>query len=309
MKNKISRIFFIIILAFFLAFEFYHGINELRWFNVQNGFNTLELQNGVYKGNISLKNFSGAGEYVLDIGTSYDGTWLNSSPNGQGVLKIDSLGTYEGGFENGERNGEGTFTWINGNYVEGTWSLDKLYGDFTLNKGKWSFLCSVGEEDEYMLNGLLYSDDDYTISWDFDIKLDEFNEDILSKTKAILVTNDGAKITGLISNGNFNGDCTVNYANGDIYKGNLSNGARSGYGEYKWNSNDIKDSYCGDWSNDMMNGEGTYYYKGSKSNYLKGEFLNNYPNGECICEMSGSEIYGTWKTIWKNGRCVSIEMQ
>lgn len=319
MQKSDFKFLLAMVLAFVLAFEAIEGFDDFtEWKKIKNGFNTVQLVSGVYKGNIVSRNFDGVGEYILNTGSSYNGTWSSSAPEGDGTLKIASLGTYNGEFKNGKREGQGTFTWLNDEHVDGTWSDDKLDGNFTLNRNDYVYSCSTNEDGEYLLKELIYNGDGYTVTWNFDgIELNDFSSEILSETTANFEYN-GTTISGYISEGNFNGECTVSFSNGDYYTGNLTNGVREGQGTYKWSSDGSNAEYSGSWSNDMMNGEGIYYYEGKPwlgngFNYLEGEFLNNYPNGVCIChrlitgDAYSDNINGTWETTWENGVCISIE--
>ena len=61
-------------------------------------------------------------------------------------------------------------------------------------------------------------------------------------------------------------------------------------------------SYKGDWSNDQMNGSGTYYYTSkSTGERLEGTFKNNSPDGICTYYTDSTTSY---KTDWSNGKCV-----
>ena len=244
MKKNDFKFLLAMILAFVLAFKAIECIDFfIEWGKIKDGFNTIQLVSGVYTGNIVSSNFDGAGEYILDTGSSYKGIWTNSAPEGDGTLKIASLGTYNGKFKDGKREGQGTFTWLNGDYVDGIWQKDKLYGDFTLNRNDYEYSCFVNDDGIYLLKKLVYNGDGYSINWNFnDLELNNFSSEILSETTANFESN-GTTISGYINGGNFNGECTVSFSNGDSYTGNLTNGIREGEGTYKWSSDGSNAEY------------------------------------------------------------------
>ena len=81
----------------------------------------------------------------------------------------------------------------------------------------------------------------------------------------------------------------------------MVNGQKSGQGTYKWTSGA---SYEGEWSDDQMNGSGSYFYPTDEDGYkLVGSFENGQPTGECQYYVNPAKHY---KTDWMNGRCVKI---
>lgn len=73
---------------------------------------------------------------------------------------------------------------------------------------------------------------------------------------------------------NFNGEDTIRYPNGDIYKGQIKNGLREGLGTCYFGN---KDRYEGIWKNDRMDCVGKYVF--SDGSYYSGDFKNGCKEG------------------------------
>ena len=77
---------------------------------------------------------------------------------------------------------------------------------------------------------------------------------------------------------------------------------KSGNGTYTWDDNA---SYVGNWSNDKMNGTGTYYYSSSLfGERLKGEFKDNKPTSSMTYYDEDGDEY---TTTWSGGKCTKVE--
>lgn len=281
-----------------------------KWKEIDVGFNTIELQTGTYTGNIEAKEFSGDGEYVLETGDSYAGTWVKSKPDGEGTLIIAGVGKYEGGFLDGKRSGEGAFYWDDGSYIEGEWKEDKITGYCVYTSDDFVIKGTINNRKNSFLNGeITFYYEEGELTWSFDEK-----KPITDRSEVTFISQDGTKITGPFTNGGFNGECRIEYENGDYYKGNLVNNIRSGSGIYHWEKGEgaFDPEYKGNWENDMMNGDGIYFYTGiplfyNENNSLKGTFIDNRPDGECIFKRNSTELYGEWITQWRDGRCISVK--
>jgi serine/threonine protein kinase len=95
----------------------------------------------------------------------------------------------------------------------------------------------------------------------------------------------GDKYTGdFDENGNFTGNGTYTFANGDVYSGALKEGVRTGKGTLT-RANGTK--YIGDWKNDFANGAGTLifpsgdkYVGGFKDGKFNGRGTYSFTNGD-----------------------------
>ena len=130
------------------------------------------------------------------------------------------------------------------------------------------------------------------------------------------------KYTGYMVNGIREIEGTMEYKNGDIYKGQWKTGEKEGKGNYKYKETKeeydgewkngkkeglgilIKangDRYIGEWKNDLYHGKGTYYY--NSGNSYEGSFQFGKKNGKGVtyysngyCEV-GDYINGDRKGI------------
>ena len=220
----------------------------------------------------------------------------NGLTDGMAHLDFPDVGTYEGNLQNGKRTGEGTFAWTDGTTYAGTWSDDQINGDGVVtapNGTKWSgtFVNNSFQNASYTVTGSNFSGT-VTIA-------DEKNQTNLTFTypdpadskKTINVTYSG----DLTKAGEFTGNATIGYPNGDSYTGTVSNGQKVN-GKYTFKNGD---SYTGTFNADKMC-DGTYSF--STGQTLTGHFENGIPNGELTYTVSGVK----YKTTWKNGACASI---
>ncbi len=88
---------------------------------------------------------------------------------------------------------------------------------------------------------------------------------------------------------NFNGEDTVRYPNGDIYKGQIKNGLREGLGTcYFYN----KDMYEGIWKNDKMECVGKYVF--ADKSFYSGDFKNGCKEGIGVYQCSDYKYIGQY---------------
>ncbi len=64
----------------------------------------------------------------------------------------------------------------------------------------------------------------------------------------------GNKYLGFMKNNHFNGFCIIKYLNGDIFKGELKDGYKDGYGIYEFRESG--DRYEGQFKNNNIDGYG-----------------------------------------------------
>ena len=93
------------------------------------------------------------------------------------------------------------------------------------------------------------------------------------------------KMEGVSSNGIF----TVEYPSGEMYKGEVHNDKREGYGEYYYANGVV---YRGDWMNDHEHGKGEYS-RGDDVIY-KGEFSDGRMNGFGVYYYDNGDVYEVW---------------
>ena len=188
---------------------------------------------------------------------------------GSGTYAWANGDTYKGKWKAYAMNGRGVYKYADGTTLTGTFSNNRFKaGTYKAKTSKGSFVLTVK-------NYLPY--------------------------KAKIKTKSGFKYEGAFKNGKPNGKGTATYKSGGTYTGMFVNGKRSGKGTYTW-----KDGaeYTGTWKKDVMKGKGTYYYPDdSDAEKLTGQFANNAPKGTCKYTLWWD---GTYKTYWKNGKCVKV---
>ncbi|MBF0273977.1 MAG: hypothetical protein HQK84_01965 [Nitrospinae bacterium] len=128
----------------------------------------------------------------------YNGEYKNSLMEGKGSFS-GSEGMYIGEFKSGHINGHGTFYFNNGAVYEGNWSNDARhgFGKMVMPGGKPAFE-GIWKDD--MPNG-----------------------------SGIMHRSDGAIVEGVFENG-FSGVGTIKYLDGNIYRGEFTDGERNGMG-------------------------------------------------------------------------------
>ena len=90
------------------------------------------------------------------------------------------------------------------------------------------------------------------------------------------------KADGITSNGVF----TVEYPNSEVYKGEVHNNRREGYGEYFYSNGIV---YRGEWMNDHEHGKGEYT-RGDEIVY-KGDFADGRINGYGVYYYDNGDVY------------------
>ena len=107
-----------------------------------------------------------------------------------------------------------------------------------------------------------------------------------------LVMRDGSYYQGEFVDGEMTGKGTRTWEDGSIYTGSFSQGEKTGYGEIQYGSRNTKEAtYNGDWIGNIRHGYGEMTMR--DMTVMKGEFINNYPEGHCnICYTDGSEYNG-----------------
>lgn len=66
-----------------------------------------------------------------DVGTVFDGQWVDDEMHGEGTVTFDTGASYAGSFYHNAFNGRGKYTWPDGSYYEGQFRANKLHGEGT----------------------------------------------------------------------------------------------------------------------------------------------------------------------------------
>lgn len=203
----------------------------------------------------------------ISIPLDYIGSLKNNIPDGNGTYEWDDKTSYTGNWLEGKVNGDGVFI-SNFCKLEGTFSNNKLIsGTDTIFSENAEVTFNVSDGVVDYSNVTVLFDDSTTYSG-------EWNK-------------------GITGNG------TINFSNGDTYSGTLQLGKFSGSGTYIWKDGA---SYNGQWLDNMMDGEGIYYYTSDKLRYIDGNFKSNHPTGQLKYLYKDHE----YTTVWDNGQCSEI---
>lgn len=147
----------------------------------------------------------------------YKGAVAEGKPNGEGILRIDSLSNYNGGFKDGLRQGEGTEKYSDGATYIGAFLDGKrngygelTYSDSVFYKGHW-------KNDEKSGKGeVIYSNGDH-YTGDF--------RNNKAEGEGTLLFENGDYYEGSFVDGKFQGQGIYFYASGNTLEGNWENGA------------------------------------------------------------------------------------
>eukprot|EP00485_Elphidium_margaritaceum_P007378 CAMPEP_0202688160 /NCGR_PEP_ID=MMETSP1385-20130828/3687_1 /ASSEMBLY_ACC=CAM_ASM_000861 /TAXON_ID=933848 /ORGANISM="Elphidium margaritaceum" /LENGTH=199 /DNA_ID=CAMNT_0049343061 /DNA_START=113 /DNA_END=712 /DNA_ORIENTATION=- len=95
------------------------------------------------------------------------------------------------------------------------------------------------------------------------------------------------------------GKATVQYANGDTYTGELTDGKKSGKGVYVWKETNA--TYDGEWDADVRTGHGKFVYPDGSQ--YEGEWLDNARNGKGTTIYANGDSYcGEYKDGLRAGQ-------
>lgn len=114
--------------------------------DLYNGEMRNGMKNGLGRINYAVAGKEFNGSFVDDVKTglgkqiwpsgskyiSYEGTWANDLPDGEGTLKFTEGYTYVGTLKSGKLDGKSVMTYPTGEIREGTYANGKREGEFTL---------------------------------------------------------------------------------------------------------------------------------------------------------------------------------
>ena len=282
------------------------SFNATTW---DNCFGSFKWTSGDYVGDKYVGDFKngkmhGQGTYTFASGSKYVGQFKDGKNHGYGTYTYANGDKYVGEYKNGMRHGRGTSTFASGSKYVGDFINDKRYG-----QGIYTYL-----------NGDIYRGG---------YKDDEKNG------HGIYTYADGGKEVGAWENGKLNGYAVIYGADGSIdqegifkddvfqYAQNRSSNSwaipdcnpsasvwDNCLGTYEWNSGDNKgDKYVGEWKNNEINGQGTYYFladNNSKGDKYEGEFRNGVFQGQGTYTFSSGHKYtGEFRDGERNGKGIS----
>jgi hypothetical protein len=185
-----------------------------------------------YKGDIKNEAPNGVGTMSFAWGDKYEGEVINANPNGQGVMTYVDGSVYRGHFKDGRPDGQGRMDTPDGGWYEGSWKDGSRNGQGIL-----------------MFDGIQQTG---------------------------IFENDQPKKVAILNLSNcLKGDCRSGYGverTGEgTYSGEFVDGEFHGQGTYKYNNGD---GYTGDFVEGKFHGQGTYKYNGGdvyKGGFIKGQ--------------------------------------
>jgi len=332
MTSKKTTVSFIIVLAaVLLVLNFYTRSDiSLEPITTINRVQQVEILHGTYIGETINNTFHGIGEFHFLTGEKYTGLWSDGIIIGEGLLVFPGVGQYQGGFDNNNRSGEGIFTWEDGSVYNGLWANDLMTGNGTYTHYNGVQIIGTFAGNKINNGVLIYEPDEQNLNadsivyWSFEIIDNKFSGNVEFKTTSGVIFNWSSDIrdgsftgnvefstsSGLLYRGEFPALDTIVHANiiysdGSSYSGSLLNNQRSGHGEFTWftSSGTIDAIYRGQWLEDLMHGEGVYWYSSSGYPRIEGEFEKGYPTGIAVYHQSSSFSYNT---TWQDGICIRI---
>ena len=121
-----KKYIFYIILSFLIVTSVYARKTGCEG-NCENGFGKwVYTDKTTYEGDWVQTKKQGQGIETWPNGYIYKGEFQNSEWSGKGTLFFPDSSTYEGEWANGFMNGEGIFTWSDGKQISGIWKNGKL---------------------------------------------------------------------------------------------------------------------------------------------------------------------------------------
>lgn len=227
----------------------------------------------------------GVGVYFYTDGNVYTGRWLDDAKAGEGVLSYKQEGEtgyrviYTGNWAADKKSGEGTYYYDDGEYYAGNWAEDRM------TMGAYYYASGDVYEGAFNAAGKK-NDDNATYTW-ADGRVFQ-----------------GKYVDGEMTNGIYT------YVEADVtyqYVGDFASGKKHGQGV--WSRHDGEKYvkvYEGEWSNDVINGTGTYY--GANDRYV-GAWVNGLRQGVGVeYYYEDSIVYlGNWAGDEKSGKGIQAQ--
>ena len=130
-----------------------------------------------------------------------------------------------------------------------------------------------------------------------DLFIGEFEQDLITPKKGILLTINGEYYEGEFMNGKKDGRGKLIYKNGTEYIGDFKNNRHNGYGQLTQMDGEI---FQGEWKEGKINGNGTRFH--SNGDKYIGNYINNIRNGHGYYIFANGDSYeGNWKNGKANG--------
>ena len=233
----------------------------------RNGYGVLESNEGIYYGFWKDDTADGKGKIVFPDGAVFEGIWkAGDLVSGKGTYRYGDGIEIQGCLEDGKLEGLGKQTWPDGKIYEGEFKNGNSHGkgklilpQGTISEGVWS--------KGYLINGTIISEN-------------------------------GQKYIGELSEGKYNGHGEKFYLNGNHYVGEWKEGKKHGLGKMEY---ECGDSYEGEWECNTFWGNGRYNY--ADGDYYEGEYVDGVACGSGVFYYAKTKdkYEGEWTAGKKNG--------
>lgn len=297
---------------------------------VIDGFGTYTVGDQVYEGEFKDWRYNGRGKLIIPGGSIVEGVFVNgqiydgSSFNGtttaiyqKGVLLGEKYQYANGDIFIGKISGQGladgTYTFANKDEFDGIFQNCNFGHPSDVPFETFSGTCKVMINDNVQYEGEAV----------FDGKTQTSVKDIIFEGQGKLSSSDGMFYEGIFAKGKFvEGTCHAINDQGDIYAGEIKNGAFHGKGKLTKSNGDYYEGvfvqgsfggngkvsitdkkgfvYRGEYADNQYNGEGIYTF--ASGDTIKGNSVNGVLSGVCELRYANGDIYkGELKNYLPNG--------
>lgn len=167
-----------------------------------------------YEGQMVNNIPNGQGVITFNWGDTYAGNVVNVLPSGEGIMRYVDGSVYSGQWKNGLPDGQGRMTTADGNWYEGGWKNGNRNGQGTLLV------------DGIQQTGLFENDQPKKVAM---LDLSNCLKGDCRSGYGVERTGEGT-YSGEFVDGEFHGQGTYKYSNGDVYKGSFLKGNKYGAG-------------------------------------------------------------------------------
>lgn len=298
--------------------DYYEGIFENN--RLMSGICRQTSYDTLYVGEVNNGNFDGNGKITATSGWIKEGVFRNGQLFDGVYFDGTTTSVYKGGscigkqyqYANGDvflgemsetsNSAKGIYTFANKDVFDGEF----LGCDFG-NADKVPFQVFSGTCKVMVDNNILYEGEAV-----FDGRTQTSVRDIVFNGRGKLTSSDGIFYEGVFSDGKFiEGTCCALKDNGDMYAGEVKNGAFHGQGKLTKTNGDYYEGvfakgkfggngmvtitdddgfvYTGEYANNKYNGNGTYTF--TSGNVIKGNSINGMLSGVCELQYANGDVY------------------
>ena len=251
-----------------------------------------------YEGSWINGTFDGYGILTWRNEHRYEGEWKNDQLNGKGVYNFPDGMQYNGEFKNHKRNGKGIFVWPDGMHYEGDWVDDNRQGKGILIEASGQKYEGTWINEKKDGRGIeTYPDKDQQGRLSYD---GEWKDD-LKDGLGVQLWKNGDKYEGQWTNGIRSKGIMV-FKDRSKYDGELLNGKKHGFGTQYDKKGAIL--YQGQWDEDVFIGAHESTISDENGTYT-GQVDNQKKNGKGIMKYSKrKDGLVKFEGEWKNDKTI-----